>query len=180
MRRLGNATETFLLATPPDLLCFVAASWDMNPPMSKEFLDAERQHDPEYFDREYGAVFADSITSAFSMEAVEACVVSGRFELPYCSQYRYAAGVDPSGGGADEFSLSICHCEKERIAQDCIRAVRSRRPEDVVSEFSQTLKSYHLSAVIGDRSAAVLGLPVLIVSPSSTSELEAVAVPSLI
>jgi hypothetical protein len=56
--------------TRPDLLCFVAASWDMNPTISKEFLDAERQRDPEYFDREYGAVFADSITSAFSREAV--------------------------------------------------------------------------------------------------------------
>ena len=50
----------------PDLLCFQATSWDMNPGISAAFLAAERTRDPEYFEREYAAIFSDSITSAFS------------------------------------------------------------------------------------------------------------------
>ncbi len=135
----------------PDLLCFRAASWDMNPSISQVFLEAERERDPEYFDREYAALFTDSISSAFSREAVEACVVSGRRELPYCSEYTYFAAVDPSGGGADEFCLCLVHKEGQQVVQDCIRAYQSKRPQDVVAEMAGTLRRYRVSEVTGDR-----------------------------
>ena len=79
--------------------------------IKQSFLKGEKQRDPEFFEREYAAEFSDSITSAFGREAVEACKVSGRFELPYCHQFRYLAAVDPAGGGPDEFALAICHRE---------------------------------------------------------------------
>lgn len=135
----------------PDLLCFKAASWEMNPAIPQEFLDSERERDPEYFDREYGAIFADNISSAFSREAVEACIVSGRLELPFRSEFTYFGAVDPSGGGADEFTLSICHREEERTVQDLIRGWRSRRPADVVAEAAGLLKDYQVFSIVGDR-----------------------------
>ncbi|MDA2934046.1 hypothetical protein MYX82_06855, partial [Acidobacteria bacterium AH-259-D05] len=134
-----------------DLLCFQAPSWDMNPSIPKSFLDSEKERDPEYFDREYGAQFSDSIANAFSREAVEACIQRGRLELPYLKDHTYYGAADPSGGGADEFSLSVCHRDGELIVQDCIRGWRSKRPADVVEEAAKVLKDYHISRIVGDR-----------------------------
>jgi hypothetical protein len=137
----------------PELLCLQAASWEMNPSIPQTFLDAERERDPEMFDREYGAKFTDTISSAFTREAVEACVIAGRFELPYREGCCYRVGVDPSGGGQDEFTLSIGHRENERIVQDCLRGYKATKPKDVVGELAAVLKSYHVSTVVGDKYA---------------------------
>jgi len=133
-----------------DLLVFKATTWDMNPSVPKPFLANEKERDPEYFDREYGANFSSSIGSAYDREAVEDCVQHGRYELPYISQFRYFAGVDPSGGGADEFALSICHRDGP-IIQDVIRGWHSKRPADVVEEAATLLRTYKISTVVGDR-----------------------------
>ena len=134
------------------LLCFRAASWLMNPTIKKSFLEGEKQRDPEFFEREYAAEFSDSISSAFAREAVEACKVPGRFELPYCREFRYVAAVDPAGGGPDEFALAICHREVSgKVVQDLIRGWRSDRPVDTVVEAVKLLKAYRCSAVIGDQ-----------------------------
>ena len=135
----------------PDLLCFKAESQEMNPSISKLFLDSEQKRDPEMFDREYRAIFSDSISSAFSREAVESCIQVGRYELAYSSDHRYYAAVDPSGGGPDEFALSICHKDGERIVQDVIRGWRTKRPADVVKEAAALLKSFRVRRIVGDK-----------------------------
>ncbi len=134
-----------------DLLCFQAPSKLMNPTLSQSFLDREKARDPAMFDREYRALFSDRITAVFDRKAVEACVVLGRYELPFSSGFRYVAGVDPSGGGPDEFALAICHQEGNRIVQDVIRGWRTQRPGDVAQEAAQQLKSYRIGVVTGDR-----------------------------
>jgi len=134
-----------------DALCFKAPSWRMNPSISQKFLDSEREKDPEFFDREYAANFSASIAIAFERERVEQCVMCGRYELPYYRRFRYVAGVDPSGGGPDEFALAISHREGEKVVQDVIRGWRSKKPQDVVKECAGIVKSYHCSAVVGDR-----------------------------
>ena len=53
----------------PELLCFQAPSWKMNPSIPQSFLDSQRERDPEHFEREYGAIFSDTLTSAFRREA---------------------------------------------------------------------------------------------------------------
>jgi len=133
-----------------DLLVFKATTWDMNPSVSKTFLANEKERDPEYFDREYGAKFSSSISNVFDREYVESCVQHDRHELPYISEFRYFAGVDPSGGGADEFALSICHRDGP-VIQDLIRGWRSKRPADVVEEAAKLLHSYKISTITGDR-----------------------------
>jgi hypothetical protein len=135
-----------------ELLCFQAPSRLMNPAIPRAFLDSERERDPAMFDREYGAIFTDDLTNFLEREAVEACIVPGRFELPFSADFRYTAGVDPSGGGADEFTLSVCHVEQDkRIVQDVLRAYRSRQPQQVVKEMADLLKTYHVTSVTGDR-----------------------------
>ena len=47
------------------------------------------------------------LEAAFSLEAIEACVIRGRDELPASSAIRYRAFTDPSGGLADSFTLCV-------------------------------------------------------------------------
>lgn len=67
----------------------------------------------------------------------------------------YVAFVDPSGGSHDLMTLAIAHSEPgDRIVLD---AVRERKPpfspDAVVQDFVQTIKSYGVSTVHGDRYA---------------------------
>lgn len=134
-------------------LVFKLPSWVMNPTIPQAFLDSERLRDPEMFEREYGANFSDSISNAFIREAVEACVIPDRRELPFVKG-RYIAACDPSGGGKDEFSLSICHKEGNKIVQDVIRGWRSKNPQGTVAEAVDILKRYEIRKVIGDKYSA--------------------------
>lgn len=137
--------------TRPDFLCFHAPSWRMNPSLRQTFLDSERARDPDHFDREYAAIFNDQLANAFSREAVESCVIPGRRELAPSRSTTYDAGVDPSGGGSDEFTVSICHEHKGKLIQDCLRAYRTNRPADVVQEMASILKTYGVRCVHGDK-----------------------------
>jgi hypothetical protein len=66
----------------------------------------------------------------------------------------YVAFVDPSGGSADSMTMAIGHREKDVAILDAIRERRPPfSPEDVVSEFANTLKSYRITKVTGDRYA---------------------------
>jgi hypothetical protein len=135
----------------PDFLCFHAPSWRMNPSLRQTFLDSERARDPDHFDREYAAIFTDQLANAFSREAVESCVIPGRRELAPSRSHTYDAGVDPSGGGADEFTVSVCHEHRGKLIQDCLRAYKTNRPADVVKEIASMLKNYGVQSVHGDK-----------------------------
>jgi hypothetical protein len=54
----------------------------MNPSVPQSFLDEAYEDDPANAAAEYGGLFRSDIESLISREAVEACVVQGRFELP--------------------------------------------------------------------------------------------------
>ena len=57
-----------------------------------------------------------------------------------------------SGGSADDMTLSIAHVEKQTIVVDCVRAVKPPfSPDDVAKDFAETIKSYGLNRVTGDR-----------------------------
>ncbi len=93
-------------------------------------------------------------------ELVERAVVRGRRELPPVpSVGRYFAAVDPSGGGADAFTLAIVHLEGRRIVHDVLRGWSGARasPVDlgaVTAEIAGLCHRYGLHEVIGDRYGA--------------------------
>jgi hypothetical protein len=66
----------------PDELCWKAATRTMNPSISEDFIQAEIEKDPLAASSEYLAEFRSDIESYIAREAVEAAVVSGRYELP--------------------------------------------------------------------------------------------------
>jgi hypothetical protein len=73
-------------------------------------------------------------------------------ERPYRHGVRYSAFCDPSGGSNDSFALAVSHVEDGRAVLDLIREARPPfSPESVVGEFCETLKSYKIRRVQGDR-----------------------------
>ncbi len=147
-----NDTQRYHGKDDAPVLVWNAPSIVMNPTISKDFLAKEEERDPEMYRREYLAEFSDSIVDFLGVEDIQACVVSGRTELPYSSQFRYYAFCDPSGGRADSFTLTIAHREDKTIGIDVIRErIPPFNPDEVVSEFAKTLKEYKISRITGDR-----------------------------
>jgi hypothetical protein len=108
--------------------------------------------DPAAAAAEYGAEFRRDIEGFVSREAVEACVVPGRFELGPVPGVEYVAFTDPSGGSSDSMTLALAHQESERAVLDLVRERRPPfSPEDVVSEFAVILKAFRCASVTGDR-----------------------------
>ena len=104
---------------------------------------------------EYLAQFRTDVETYVSRDVVEAAVIQGRHELPRIEHTRYFAFVDPSGGSSDSMTLAITHMQGSTCIVDLIRERRAPfSPDDVVKEFADTLRSYGITRVVGDRYAS--------------------------
>ena len=143
----------------PDLLVWRAPSTLMNPSLHTDRLARERRLDPTRFAREYEAEFADDVAAFLPAAWVTDAVVAHRHELPPQSGVRYFAGVDPSGGGADNFALAVVYAEDSgRVVQDVMKGrgrVGTQAPDlaGVVAEYAAILDRYGCSSVVGDKYA---------------------------
>src|SRR5215472_5970400 len=137
------------------VLVWQAHTRRMNPTIAETTIERELERDPEAGRAEWLAEFRTDLTSAFSLEALEACVIKGRDELPASALIQYKAFVDPSGGRADSFGLAIGHKERDKCLLDLLRAWKPPfDPALVVSEVAEILKRYGCLSVTGDRFAA--------------------------
>jgi hypothetical protein len=138
---------------PGSILVAQADTRTMNPSLPKRVVDEAMERDPEAARAEYMAEFRSDLETFLLREVVDAAARTSPLELPFDKAHRYVAFVDPAGGGADEFCLAIDHHEGgERIVIDVLRA-RKGTPADIVAEYAETLKSYNLRTVTGDRYA---------------------------
>ena len=138
------------------VLVWQAATRVMNPSVPESFIAEAYERDPADAAAEYGAEFRSDLESLVSREAVESCVLSGRFELPPMKGVVYSAFVDPSGGSADSMTLAISHREGDRAVVDAIREAKPPfSPEQVTAEFATLLKTYGIKRVTGDRYAGL-------------------------
>lgn len=146
-----------------DVLVWRAPSTLMNPSLAEQRLERERRLDPQRFEREYMAEFAEDLESFLPTAWIDAAVVEGRHELPPMPGVTYVAACDPSGGGADAFTLCIVHAEGEqpnqKIVQDLCRGWKRARNstvdlEGVVAEIAAILKGYAILECAGDRYSA--------------------------
>ena len=88
------------------------------------------------------------------MTSIEACVANGVLVRAPLDGVSYAGFVDPSGGSSNSMTLSVAHNENGHIILDCIVERKPPfSPDSVVSEFAETLRTYRISTVIGDRYA---------------------------
>jgi hypothetical protein len=136
------------------ILVWQAPSLTMNPTLDQTAIDQALAEDFEGARADYLAEFRSDIESFVTREAVEACVVPGRYEILPIHGVRYSAFVDPSGGSKDSMTLAISHEEKGKKVLDCIReATPPFSPDQVVEDFSILLLRYALRYVTGDRYA---------------------------
>jgi hypothetical protein len=142
----------------PRILVAQGASRTFNRTLPQAVVDRAIERDPAAASAEWLAQFRSDIESFITLEAVKAVTTPRMFERPKQYGIRYQGFVDPSSGtgGGDSMTLAIGHYEprRETAVLDCIRECRPPfSPEQVVSEFSDVLKSYGCLTCIGDKSA---------------------------
>ncbi len=154
--RRGVLWETYRQHYGKDgpILVAKAPTRTMNPTFPQHIIDKALEHDEPRARAEYLVEFRTDIETFVPREVVEACIEPGCRELGPIANLGYFAFVDPSGGSSDSMTLAIAHNEDGVGVLD---AVRERRPpfspEAVVEEFSELIRSYRLSSVMGDRYA---------------------------
>jgi hypothetical protein len=138
----------------PNVLVVKAPTRALNPTIEQAVIDQAMADDPAAARAEWLGEFRDDVQNFLSRQVIDAAITPGRFELPRVDGMAYYGFVDPSGGSSDSMTLGIAHRQGERFILDCIRERQPPfSPDDVVREFSQTLKSYGLRTVKGDRYA---------------------------
>jgi hypothetical protein len=138
------------------ILVWQADSLTMNPTLSVDAINQAYQEDGEAAKADYGAQFRSDIETFVTREAVDACIVPSRREIPYIGSVgRYFGFVDPSGGARDAMTLAVAHREPGEagmLVLDCLRESKPPfSPDSVVRNFAETLKSYRVRHVMGDR-----------------------------
>ena len=99
---------------------------------------------------EYLAEFRIDVEGFIAFEVVEGCVGDYHEMLP-ASGVSYRAFVDPSGGSENAMTLAISHKRGDQIVIDAVRErIPPFSPFDVVDEFSELLKNYRITKVVGD------------------------------
>jgi hypothetical protein len=137
------------------ILIWKAPTRTMNSTVPQSVIDVALEADPASAAAEYFAQFRTDVETFVTRDVVEAAIIQGRYELPRVEGIRYHAFVDPSGGSSDSMTLAITHMAGTRVIVDAIRERRAPfSPDDVVKEFSDTLKTYGIGKVTGDRYAA--------------------------
>ena len=129
-----------------------APSRTMNPKLPARIVEDAMRDDAARASAEYLAQFRSDISSLLDPELVEGAARHKPLELPRASGLHYRAFVDPSGGGADGFSMAIAHAEGDHVVIDLVRE-RHGSPAAIAAEFSEVLKAYGIATVSGDRYA---------------------------
>jgi len=141
---------------PGRTLVWKAPSLVMNPTLDAELIKEALREDPAAAAAEWECEWRADIASFLSFEALQACVVTDRAEIPPLPGARYTAFIDPSLGGQDSFTLAIGHGEADgqlRIL-DLVRELKPGfPPEQAVAEISAVVKAYRCFEVISDRFA---------------------------
>jgi hypothetical protein len=133
-------------------LVWVASAPAMNPTLPADYLTRMEQDDPEAYRSEVLGEFRAGLSTLIDPEALDACVVTGRRELPPSRDLRYVAFVDPSGGRSDAFTIAVGHRSNDRVVVDVVRSWPAPfNPSSVVEEAAELLNAYRVSKVTGDR-----------------------------
>ena len=123
-----------------------------NPTIKQSVIDRAYEADPIVAASEWGGEFRNDLESYVSIELIEACMVTGCYEIAPAEGRNYFAHVDPSGGGQDSFAMAIGHVDDNVGVLDCLieRRGPGLSPEGTIAEFCDILKSYSLNAATDD------------------------------
>ncbi|TIX17239.1 MAG: hypothetical protein E5V41_11465 [Mesorhizobium sp.] len=148
----------------PLILVARGASRTFNPSLSERVVTRALERDAAAARAEYLGEFREDLAAFVDLAVVQACVAKGLAAvLPNALRQPYTAFCDPAGGsGTDSMTLGIGHdglndrqLGRDLIVLDKVVEVKPPfKPEQVVAQFAETLKSYGLTQVWGDNYAA--------------------------
>lgn len=127
-----------------------APSRTMNPNIPEHVVEEAMRDDPARGAAEWLAQFRTDVETFLPAEVVVGAQRERWPEIPRQETVHYWAFVDPSGGGADEFTVAIGHREDERIVVDLVRG-RKGNPAAITADFCGLVASYGVGKVYGDR-----------------------------
>jgi hypothetical protein len=136
-----------------DTLIIQGSSAIFNPTLDRDLIARAYAADPAAANAEWGGLWRADLEGFVDSTVVRDAVAPHRYELPPISGTRYVAFADAAAGGKDQFSIAICHLEKETIVLDVCRERRASQPSAIVEEYCALLKSYGCRTVIGDKYA---------------------------
>jgi len=150
---LYEAYRDYYGESDPDRVVWSAPTMLMNPTIPQEVIDKAYETDPISAAAEYGAEFMSSVETCYPLEWLESAMVPNRFELPPMPAKNYRAFMDPSGGAASAFTLSIGHRESGGVLiQDVLKStVPPFSPSAVVKGYAKIMKEYRCREVVSDR-----------------------------
>lgn len=93
-------------------------TWEVNPTITKDWLEQEKARDPELFAVEYGANFSQSLAAFIDPALVDTAINHHRGPLPPLLDFRYYLSLDPARGGRDAYTACIVHLDGERLVVD--------------------------------------------------------------
>jgi hypothetical protein len=126
----------------------------MNPTIDQGIIDRNTLLDPEATRSEWEVEFRSDLAAFLPLEAIEAVIAAGRYELSPLPGVAYSAFCDPSGGRSDAATLAIGHRDHDRVILDVARRWKAPHdPAQVVQEQAELLQSYNIHRIIGDRYA---------------------------
>ncbi len=152
--RRGTLWDTYRkhFAQEGRILVAQAPSTTMNPTLPQRVVDDAMKDDVARASAEYLAQFRSDISSLIDEDLVRECTRPKPKELPFARGLTYRAFTDPSGGGADGFSLAIAHAQDNHAVVDLVREMHGS-PAQIAGEYAALLKTYGLTKVTGDRYA---------------------------
>jgi hypothetical protein len=126
-----------------------------NPTIKQSVIDRAYEDDPAVAAAEWGGQFRSDLESYVSPETVAGVTDRGVHQREFRSNIHYTAHCDPSGGRQDSFTVAIGHVENGIGVLDVLLERKPPfSPTDVVSEFCETLKSYGIASIEGDKYGA--------------------------
>lgn len=136
------------------VLVWRAPTRTMNPSIGEDIIAEAMASDATAARTEWLAEFRSDLEQLFTRDALAAVTVPGRLELPRVDGVRYFAHCDPSGGSSDSMTLAVCGLDQGRAVLACVREKKPPfKPDAVVAEFAEVLRSYGLRRVVADRYA---------------------------
>jgi hypothetical protein len=141
------------------VLVWQAETVRMNPTVPSGIIAEAYADDPANAAAEYGAQFRSDVSGYVTVEALDQCIVKGRYEIPpSAASGPLVCFIDPSGGsGKESMTMAIAGRNEldDKIVLHCVREVKGpHSPDATVSEFAAVMKSYGLRQAYADRYAA--------------------------
>ena len=140
-----------------DVLVVQGRSQAFNPTLADSVIAAQRAADPAGAVSEWDAEFRIDISAWLDDALIDRAIEPGRpTELPPQQGIVYKAFTDASGGvGADSYTLSIAHKDKDHCVVDLVRGTAGKfDPHQVTRDYAALCREYHVSEIVGDAYAA--------------------------